>query len=114
MSSRMRQFLLEALDDHLQLWWLMPDVNEVADPEHRQRETLQLVYEMLASGWFDAGFPTPSGREFEPWQLSTEESLARIAREWQALGREPNIGEIVWFSLTPSGEAEAHKYAARA
>jgi hypothetical protein len=26
-----------------------------------------------------------------------DESLARIDREWAALGREPNLGDIVWF-----------------
>ena len=25
--------------------------------------------------------------------------MARIRREWKALGREPNLGDICWFNL---------------
>jgi len=34
---------------------------------------------------------------FAVWQLSIDETIARIEREWLALGREPNLGEIAWF-----------------
>jgi hypothetical protein len=32
-----------------------------------------------------------------PWDASPREALKRIESEWLALGREPTIGEIVWF-----------------
>jgi hypothetical protein len=34
---------------------------------------------------------------FTPWRASAKEALARIESAWLALGREPNIGEVVWF-----------------
>ena len=64
MSSRMRQLLLEGLEDHVQLWWLLPDRDDVPNPEARRRDVLQLVEEMLASGWFEVGFPKSNGREY--------------------------------------------------
>ena len=32
-----------------------------------------------------------------PWKASPKEAMERIESAWLALGREPNIGEIVWF-----------------
>jgi hypothetical protein len=34
---------------------------------------------------------------FVPWEASASEALARIDEAWLALGREPNIGDVVWF-----------------
>jgi hypothetical protein len=34
---------------------------------------------------------------FIPWEVSPMEALERIENAWLALGREPNIGEVVWF-----------------
>ena len=38
---------------------------------------------------------------FVVWQRSVDETLARIAREWTALGRDPNPGEVVCL-VSPS------------
>jgi hypothetical protein len=32
-----------------------------------------------------------------PWDASPKEAMDRIENAWLALGREPTIGEIVWF-----------------
>ena len=46
-------------------------------------------------------------RGFTPWDLGTEESLQRIDREWEALGRDPTIGEIAWFTRLTSLSGES-------
>jgi hypothetical protein len=47
------------------------------------------------------GHPAADGRHFVPWILPAEAAIGRIAVEWSALGREPDIGEIAWFTSEP-------------
>lgn len=35
---------------------------------------------------------------FVPWGISSHAALERIESAWIALGRDPDIGEIVWFA----------------
>jgi hypothetical protein len=37
------------------------------------------------------------------WNLSAEQAIERIRREWDQLGGEPTIGDIVWFVSTTEG-----------
>jgi hypothetical protein len=30
--------------------------------------------------------------------LPPDQAVSRIEKEWSALGREPNIGEVAWFT----------------
>jgi len=110
----MGEILLEGLHDHIGLWSLLWHFQELPDPAVRRRETMALVEELLGQGWFEVGFPTSDGRGFEPWNSAPDVSIARINKEWDALGQEPNIGEIVWFNLTSNGEMEARRHVARA
>ena len=45
-----------------------------------------------------AGIPKPDGQGFDRWDLSVQETMDRITHELDELGREPEIGEIVWFT----------------
>jgi hypothetical protein len=40
-----------------------------------------------------------SGDAFHHWPETRADVGDRIEREWRALGREPNIGDIGWFDL---------------
>jgi hypothetical protein len=106
--------LVEGLEDHLGLWWLIGYFQDLPDSADRRRETLKFVEQLLGSGWFEPGFPTSDGVGFEAWKLSPEESLDRIGREWDELGHEPNIGDVVWLNLTRAGVSEARKHVVRA
>ena len=52
----------------------------------------------------------PDG-EFEPWSLSVHETVDRINRESDAVGRDPNIGDILWFTSTEKGDTQAEQFA---
>jgi hypothetical protein len=119
-----RDILREGDEDHVGLWSIIWQIrHELNDEEYPRREedradpgevrsvTLRLLQDLLQDGLVKAGFPTPDGRGFEPWSLEPHEVIRRINSEWDALGREPNIGEIVWFTATEKGEKELKKIA---
>jgi hypothetical protein len=62
--------------------------------------TLALLHYLLATGIVEAGLPNSQGG-FEAWTLTPDETIKKIASEWSRLGRDPDVGEIVWFT-TPA------------
>ena len=93
----------EAQTDTVGLWaviWEVKQVMPLASPEEIRRTTLSVVRDALAGEHVVAGQFVDLDAEtfaFSRWSASVDESLARIDREWDALGREPNLGDIVWF-----------------
>lgn len=109
-----KDLLVECKDDHVGLWTFIKCVRldlGVADPGRIRRLALEIIQEFLESGLVQAGFPTADGRGFKPWSLAPEEAVARINSEWDVLGREPNIGDIVWFTTTEKGDKEVEAVA---
>jgi hypothetical protein len=74
----------------------------IADDREVKRLTLEAVREMLQRGArvdFDSGVPTT---KHQP-EMTVDEIIARIDREWEALGQLPTIhGEICIFEWTPA------------
>lgn len=94
-----RGWVRDASSSDLGLWWLAADIRELRPgaPENEVRlETLRAVRPLLTSGALRAVHLLPGG-SFEPWEGSVEEQLARMDAEWAALGRPPDLGDIVWF-----------------
>lgn len=105
--------LLEALEDHIGLWEFTAFVRRSlsTDNEVAIRSTvLALATELLERGVMVTGFPTTEG-DFEPEDSELGETVERIEREWRELGRMPDVGEIIWFDLTESGEHYARNVA---
>ena len=91
----------ECHEDHVGLWRIVNAVRfdlGVKISEETQEMTLQLVRRLLQERNVQVGHPAPDGRHFLPWILPPDEALSRIEDEWTALDREPNIGEIAWFT----------------
>jgi hypothetical protein len=96
------QLLVECEDDHVGLWEVINAVEfdlGVHDPSKLRAASLEIVRSLLDHPGIEAGFPTPDGRHFTPWKMSHNNIIKRIEQEWDALGRLPTIGDIVWFSL---------------
>jgi hypothetical protein len=91
----------ECREDHVGLWRVLNAVRFDLGPKgptEAQAMTLQLVRSLLRERGMQVGHPAPDGRHFVSWGLSPEQAVSRIEREWRALGREPNIGEVAWFT----------------
>lgn len=106
-----KEILLEGLDDYLGLWELVASVRYESDTDDAgeiRRRTLALVRGMLAEGLASPGFPTRDGH-FDVVEMDTEDAIARISGEWDELGREPDVGDIIWLRLTDKGRKAARE-----
>ncbi|HTU22533.1 MAG TPA: hypothetical protein VMG10_31130 [Gemmataceae bacterium] len=91
----------ECRDDHVGLWEVVNAVRYdlgSTDPAQTRALTLQLVHRLLQERGIQIGQPTPDGRHFVPWELPPDQAVRRIEQEWSALGHDPDIGDVAWFS----------------
>src|SRR4051794_28799806 len=98
LSDIERSLMAEFVDDYVGLWSVIRDVADaspVGASEMIKDDTLRLIKRLLIFGLIEAGFPSRDGRKFVPWKLPIGDTIQRIRSEWSALGRTPNIGEIV-------------------
>jgi hypothetical protein len=96
------QLLAECDEDHVGLWELVNAVQldlGIRDPATVRAATLDLVRSLLEHPRMEIGVPTPDGRHFAAWDVSSDEAVEAIRQQWEALGRDPDIGEIAWFSM---------------
>ncbi|MFL6193495.1 MAG: hypothetical protein ACJ75H_04950 [Thermoanaerobaculia bacterium] len=99
MSDPYRKLVLdECVDDYTGLWQVIADLKDESGGAIGESGILDLLHGLLAEGLIVAGFPTRDGRGFEPWPYSPQETIDRIRAEWRKLGRDPVIGEVVWFN----------------
>jgi len=90
----------EAKVDEVGLWFIISrirDEMEVSDRDRLRKVTMLCVKNLLASGEVRAGYYRPDGSGFEKWNLEPHDIVGLIDRQWDELGREPDIGEVVVF-----------------
>lgn len=87
--------------DHVGLWEIVDavraDLGSTNASEIRAL-ALRLVRSLVSERGMQVGYPAPDGRHFVSWDLPLDQAMSRIEKEWSALGREPNIGEVAWFT----------------
>lgn len=91
----------ECHEDHVGLWEIVNAVQfdlRAKNAEETRAMTLRLVRSLLHERGLHVGHPAPDGRHFVSWNLPPDQAVARIEKEWSALGREPSIGEVAWFT----------------
>ena len=88
---------LECQEDHVGLWRVVACLRAegVTDPMERRKEALAVAEYLLAAGVEAGQF---YGQEWQAWSLDPGAALKRIADGWKALGREPDLGDVVWFT----------------
>jgi hypothetical protein len=81
------------------LWQVKKDMPSLGQDDAR-RVAIALIGETLGDNQIVPGEFVDRDEEteaFVPWLLSADEAVERIESEWGRLGREPSIGDIVWF-----------------
>lgn len=85
------------------LYEVWPEVKyglEIEDDDRVKALTLEVVREMLRRGArVDFGDDTPA--DMPSSEKTAEEVVARIAREWEALGHLPDMGEVCYIEYPP-------------
>jgi len=102
-------FLAECREDYVGLWkllWRIGKETGEKDSNSTRLIALALLKELLKEGLVEAGMPDANG-EFEKWRGSSEEIIRRIEAEWDRLGKEPVIGDVVWFTTTKMSDAKS-------
>jgi hypothetical protein len=98
----------ECHQDHVGLWEIVNAVQldlGSRNPAATQALTLRLVRSLLDERGMQVGHPAPDGQHFVRWDLPPAEAVRRIEQEWSALGREPDIGEVAWFTSPEAAES---------
>ena len=95
------RILTECDDDYVGLWVIYRQIRE-ARFRNPKEATLDLLGFFLWSERLEAGVPDAQGG-WIPWKDNPGQAIDRIKSAWNALGRDPGMGDIVWFtSPTPS------------
>lgn len=106
-----KEILLEGLEDHLGLWEFVAAITREipsSDESAVKRGVITMAEDLLERGLMLAGFPDELG-SFDAVGEGATGIASRIDREWDELGRPPDIGEIIWFDLTEDGERYARE-----
>lgn len=100
-----KDFLNECKEDFVGLWVLVRTIRE-AEPGWSNakimNEVLLFLERLLKANKIIVGIPDEFGG-FEMWKFQDDENIEKIRSIWMNLGREPNIGDVVWFT-SPEGE----------
>ncbi len=98
-----RAIVEEARSDVVGLWAILWEVRQrmpSINTQQAQAATLAVVAEALEEQAVVAGDFVDKHQEaavFVPWSLATQAAISRIRNDWDALGRDPNLGDIVCF-----------------
>lgn len=110
-------FILESTEDEIGLWEVVSEVRHTTQESDEQiirMKVIENIRDILLSGFMSIGIfecvdNSSKELEFRVWKTSIEESLNRIEREWDDLGKAPSIGDIAWLVITSKGELEAKR-----
>ena len=85
--------------------WLAKSLGDAETDEEILDVTLRAIRAVVEKELMQIGDVTDGG--FFEWELTPEESLVRVQREWSALGRSPGLGEVCWLANTGAGDIRA-------
>jgi hypothetical protein len=92
--------IAEAKEDEVGLWLIHTILRrelKIEDKQELRDVTVECVRQLLRSDKIIAGQYEPPGPTYRPWNLDEDAAIARITKEWDELGHDPSIGEIVVF-----------------
>ncbi len=95
--------LAECKEDHVGIWSVLWEVRErvgTDDPVVLRRLALDIIHKLLESGGIEIGMCTRDGKRFRPWLLSPSLAVKQIGKQWNELGREPNIGDFAYLTCS--------------
>ena len=108
-------YIIEGTEDYVGLWQIIYEFERKfpqANTEEIKLMTLETTREILETGFMEIGmfkYVDKNNLEYQIWNLDIESIINRVEREWDELGRVPNIGDIAWLITTKKGEKEVER-----
>lgn len=88
--------------DMAEVAWVAASVGGAKTEQEIRALAVEVIRRLLQDRLIAVGDVTEDG--FRAWDVSDDDALLRIEREWLALGRLPNLGEVCWLSNTEAGD----------
>jgi hypothetical protein len=116
-----KTILVTCSDGDVGLWAVIWKINggpyarDEVLPDETRRNTIRILHDLLDEGLIFPGFPKmqKNGKAvFEPMPGAPSEIIAYIEKDWDDLGGAPNIGDTIWFQVTPTGAQLANEIVA--
>jgi len=85
--------------------WVAKSVGGAETLSEVRDVSTEVLGDVLRAGEMRIGTVTEEG--FQPWEGTVEEWLQRVERQWDALGRLPEMGELFWLARIVDGTASA-------
>ena len=92
--------IAEAQVDDLGFWEFVRTARRVqpaASEETIRQAVCDVIESAVSKNLLWSGWPPPTGG-YQPWDRPIGELLDYIREQWAALGRDPNPGDVMWFS----------------
>ena len=97
-----------SIEDTISLFFVSSFVEQnyrYEDPELIKITSFAIIKNLLEENLVKAG-ALLSDNTFKPWNMSIDEIIDKIKQEWENLGRELEMYELVWFEITEKGRKE--------
>jgi len=97
LKSILRDTIVECGDDYVGLWVIVKRIRDKKTFSDIEVffYSMKIVDQILENPEILAG--QYEGDQFYEWSIPKNKIISRIEREWTDLGRDPTLGEIVWF-----------------
>ena len=108
---------LDDLIDASEVAYISMLIGEAKTDDEVAELSIAAVRELLLRGLMEIGgfvrLASPqgmnkSGWEWVKWNMTPLEAAERVEREWRALGRRPDLGELFWLKNTELGNERAN------
>lgn len=104
-----REILLLCYYDYTGLWQILKtickeDYSIEKIPNWARKQTIEVINDLLREELIEAGFVDQESHKFISFKWSPNETLNFIEKQWDQLGRVPNIGDICDFFVTFKGK----------
>lgn len=102
LAKGVREKAIEIIHDLLESGLIEPGFPRLPDHAEQELRSLQQKKPIPTDAIFELLNNNPP--KWEPRVFSAGATINYIQREWDSLGQDPNIGDIIWFRATPAGE----------
>lgn len=100
------ELLLRGADDWVpaaEVAWVAKSTGGAASDEEVLDTSIAAIRHVVMNGLMEVGDVTDGG--FFAWDMDPRGAVEKVARDWRALGRSPDLGEVCWLANTPAGDA---------